>query len=216
MVALPSIPKLIQQTKALAALDLILSPEWEYRYYSFNARWAADEQMASMRNGSGDEWWIVFHKAGWAALKGLDHESSAWSKGRDRLSAALNSVIPPALAGFAQEPAFRWKETSFAYFCLSDAAGWKRANDLTEFASITNAGEDELLRHLVGSAEDYAAFVMDYYEKSVPVELVSAVFAFQPITDDLVVSLNSDITIDDISAELFDEIGYPPFEASLP
>ncbi len=91
MTSLPSIPELLVRTKALAALDLVLSPEWEYRYYSFNAAWSPNEQMASMRNGSGDEWWLVFHADGWAALKGLDHESEAWSKKRDELSLRGNS-----------------------------------------------------------------------------------------------------------------------------
>jgi hypothetical protein len=35
-------------------LDAIVCPEWEHRYYSFNANWAADEVMGSMRDGSGD------------------------------------------------------------------------------------------------------------------------------------------------------------------
>jgi len=159
---------------------------------------------------------LSFHKSGWAALKGLGHESPSWSKGRDSLSTALNSAIPPTLAGFAQEPAFRWKETSFAYFCLSDAAGWKRANDLTDYATITNIGENELLRHLVGGADEYAAFAADYYEKTVRVEIVASVFALHPITNRIVESLNSEIAFEDISSELFDEIAYPRSEANLP
>lgn len=41
-------------------LDAILSPACERRSYSFNAGWADGEEMASMRNGSGDEYSIVF------------------------------------------------------------------------------------------------------------------------------------------------------------
>lgn len=209
MVALPSIPKLIQRTKALAALDLILSPEWDSRYYSFNSQWALGEQMASMRNGSGDEWWIVFHSGSWAALKGLGHESRAWSKEREKLSKALCSALPVELDDFAREPAFQWEATSFAYFCLSDAADWKRANDLTEFAAISNTGEDELLELLVGGPADYVSFVEGYFEKSVKVELVASIFALQPITEEVVKALNPDASLEEISPELFDEIDYP-------
>ncbi|MFJ8870360.1 hypothetical protein ACIRD6_31970 [Streptomyces sp. NPDC102473] len=35
-------------------LDAILSPGWESRHYSFNVGWADGEEMALMRNGSGD------------------------------------------------------------------------------------------------------------------------------------------------------------------
>lgn len=42
-------------SRALAMLEAILSPDWEGRYYSFNSRWAPKQEMASMRNGEGDE-----------------------------------------------------------------------------------------------------------------------------------------------------------------
>ena len=51
---LPDIPSFRRLTRALAMLDAIMSPTWEFRYYSFNSRWWEGEMMASMRNGSGD------------------------------------------------------------------------------------------------------------------------------------------------------------------
>ncbi len=208
MILLPAIPDLLRRTKALAALDLILSPEWQDRYYSFNAAWSASEQMASMRNGCGDEWWLVFHSDGWAALKGLAHDSDAWSKGGNKLSTALQTVMPPELAQFASEPAFRWDTTGFAYFCLAPKQNWCRANDLTAFSTL-DAGEDELLRHLCGSPSDYASFAEDYYERATPSNVVAAVFQHARITEPLVSSLNPDVALEDITDELYSEIGYP-------
>jgi hypothetical protein len=208
MTSLPAISELRRRTKALAALDLILSPEWEYRYYSFNAAWSASEQMASMRDGCGDEWWLVFHSDGWAALKGLAHESEAWSKEGDKLSVALQAVMPPDLVDFTREPAFRWDSTGFAYFYLPSQQQWRRANDLTTFSAL-DAGEDDLLRHLCGGPSDFALFAEDYYEREVPVDVVAEVFRHAPITDRLVSSLNTDITLKDITDELHIQIGYP-------
>ena len=54
-------------------LDAII-PEWEYRYYSFNAHWGPGEVLASMRNGSGDEYYLLFSSAG-AILKRFAHEA---------------------------------------------------------------------------------------------------------------------------------------------
>ena len=56
LAALPDIEALRKLTQSLAMLDAIMSPEWEYRYYSFNSKWYESEMMASMRNGSGDEY----------------------------------------------------------------------------------------------------------------------------------------------------------------
>src|SRR2546430_4902245 len=115
MIMLPPISALKKRCRALAALDLILSPEWEHRYFSFNARWAPGEELASMRNGCGDEWFCLFHATGWAGLKGLDHESLAWTEGGDALCEALRSEIPAQYADFSCEPAFRWDVTSFVF-----------------------------------------------------------------------------------------------------
>lgn len=62
--SLPDIEGLRKLTESLAMLDAIMSPEWEYRYYSFNSKWGEGEMMASMRNGSGDEYFILFDSHG--------------------------------------------------------------------------------------------------------------------------------------------------------
>src|SRR5215218_10310749 len=53
LAAIPDIPSLKKLSQSLAMLDAIMSPEWDYRYYSFDSKWAAGEMMASMRNGCG-------------------------------------------------------------------------------------------------------------------------------------------------------------------
>lgn len=45
----------IGNCRPLAILDVILSPDWEGRYYCMSAGWADGEEMASMRNESGAE-----------------------------------------------------------------------------------------------------------------------------------------------------------------
>jgi hypothetical protein len=90
---LPGIADLRRRAKALAMLDAIICPEWEYRYYSYNSRWSHGEEMASMRNSQGDEWFILFDSVG-TAIKGLDHESVI-ARGV-AFPAAIRSSVPPA------------------------------------------------------------------------------------------------------------------------
>ncbi len=208
MNSLPSIPDLIQRTKALAALDLIMSPDWDGRYYSFNSVWSPCEQMASMRDGCGDEWWIVFHSDGWAALKGLGHESLAWSKGREQLSTDLQSTFPSELAEFASEPAFRWDATSFAAYRLQTQIDWTWSRSQTQFSDL-GGGESELLSLLWGTQQDYVNFAASYYETDVPVEIIRQFFSLAPVTQDMIASLNPNTELSDIETELFDEIAYP-------
>lgn len=203
MIALPSPLELQQRTKALAALDLILSPEWEYRYYSFNSQWSSKEQMASMRNGCGDEWWMVFHQDGWTALKGINLQA-----GGEDISSALQNAFPPSLRELAQEPAFRWDSTGFAYYHLSPDEGWRCANESTPFPGV-DVGDADLLQHLTGTAADYAAFASDYYERSVALGAVEHIFALGAINEGIVKSLNPDIRFEDVSEELRGDIDYP-------
>ena len=57
---LPDVEQLRRLLQSMAMLDAILCPEWDLRYYSFNARWADGEQMGSMRDGCGDDLFVHF------------------------------------------------------------------------------------------------------------------------------------------------------------
>ena len=68
----PAPNELKRRARDFAMLDAILSPEWEYRYYSFNSQWSEGKEMASIRNGSGDEVFLLFTGGG-CILKVFDH-----------------------------------------------------------------------------------------------------------------------------------------------
>src|SRR5688572_188730 len=87
--ALPDISSLKRLSQSLAVLDAILSPEWEYRYYSFNAHWNDGESVASMRNGQGDHYFCLFNAAG-VILKGYCHE----------IPKPMYRDVPPQFAAF--------------------------------------------------------------------------------------------------------------------
>jgi hypothetical protein len=71
---LPDIDALKRLMQSMAMLDAIMCPEWQYRLYSFNSKWAKGEQMGSMRDGQGDDLFALFTKDG-CFLKGFAHEA---------------------------------------------------------------------------------------------------------------------------------------------
>jgi hypothetical protein len=92
-------------------LDAIMSPEWESRYFSCNSSWAPGEEMASMANGSGDAWSIVFSAVG-AFIRGFDHESAMSPAGNDdELWPGLVDTVPAVFAACLDEPAFSYEGT---------------------------------------------------------------------------------------------------------
>jgi hypothetical protein len=189
-------------------LDAILCPEWQYRYHSFSVNWAAGEEMASMRDGCGDNYFILFTGAG-AIMKGFAHESEAGRRALEfgqPLPGALDEV-PEEFAGFLLEPAFSMDETTF---CL-----WRR---LTDPAWQTGAiesleGEDldgsaQLLRLLDGDPEGYRAWAEDYFETAVMSSAVDHIFRHLPLAKEVVKALNPELSLADLAEEV-SQIGYP-------
>lgn len=187
-------------TRALATLDALLCDEWEYRYYSFNRRWAPGERMASMRDGCGDEWFLVFTPAG-AFLKGLAHESTM----AGALRPALIEGLPAGLAAQAEEPAFRMDETSYVAWC-EPGGRWQRGT-LALPEGDDPDGSASHLAILGGDPADYVRYAAEYYEHDVPLDAVAAIYAGMPLDLPLLDRLRAPRTLEEVAEDL-DEIGY--------
>lgn len=190
-VSLPSPRELERICRGLATLDAILMPDWEYRYYSFNAAWAPSERMASMRNGEGDDWFIVFSLAG-AFLKSLWHEY------RPTLTPAeIYDGLPGGFDRQRVQPAFSMDRVTCGGWC--DDSGWTLRGRL--------APMEHELEMLAGAPETYRAFAADYFEVDVPLDAVAHVLDGRPLDDGLLARLRPDCTLADLAADLT-QIGY--------
>jgi hypothetical protein len=119
---LPGIEPLRKLAQSLAMLDAIVWRDWEDRYYSFNRRWGAGEQMASMRDGSGDNWFCVFAAPG-ALFKGFAHESamSPWRAQPPKIWPGVLESVPAAFGAFLTQPAVVMAERRPSAFGASTA-----------------------------------------------------------------------------------------------
>ena len=205
--ALPSIDDLRRLCQSLAMLDAILEPEWQSRYYSFNSRWKPSEMMASMRNGSGDESFILFTADG-AAIKGFAHESpmARFIATHGKVWPGVLDHVPTEFAGFLAEPAFSMEWTTFCIWRRYTDPAWQ-IGDVTFPAGEDPDGSAELLAILDGNPRTYQQWAEDYYERDVPLALVEQLYRHRPLTADLVVGLNPEVMLDDLAGDVA-EIGY--------
>ena len=208
LAVLPDIEGLRKLTQSLAMLDAVMSPEWEYRYHSFDSKWGEGEMMASMRNGSGDEYFILFNSNG-AILKGFDHESamSPWSAEEEKLWPGIFDNVPDEFQSFLSEPAFSIQETTF---CI-----WRRYTDSSwQVGTIDYPDEEDpdgsehLLSILDGRPSTYIELAKSCYEKTLDVEAVEQIYRHRPLTNEIVARLNDEITLESLLPDV-EEIAYP-------
>lgn len=194
-------------------LDAILSPEWESRYYSMNSGWADGQEMASMRDGSGDEYSIVFSTAG-AYVRGFGHEApmSPYVNDGEPWPGVIDEV-PESFKPFVEEPAFTDEDdVPVVTACLWRGAAddrWHHGTiDFPEGAADPD-GATSLFALLVDrSPEAYRRFAEDYYEVPVDLWAVKLVCALRPLTQEVVSQLNPAISLAGLAQDI-SEIGYP-------
>ncbi|MFF2143944.1 hypothetical protein [Kitasatospora sp. NPDC058190] len=195
---LPAIPDLRNRCRALATLDVILSPgDWEPRYHTFTGAWAPGEELSWVRNGQGDDWFVVFSPAG-VYGRGFDHERPN--------APELLDAVPPAFHRFTGEPAFGDVDGPTVTACF-----WRAPGDAAWQGVSSTPGDGELLELLLdGSAEAYRDWAEEYFEPEQELDLdaIGHVLALRPLTPAAVAALNPETDLEELAEDLA-EIGYP-------
>lgn len=184
------IEKLRNKLKALALLDAIIEQEWEYRYFSYNTKWSDTEEMGSLRDGSGGEWflWTSGELAGYKCLSP-----------EDGLMSELESVKSSASSGFSSfitEPAFSMDQATCIWF-LENSQWVKHGNSVNYLIDLETVSNWE--------ASDYQNWATEYYEREIDLETVSKILSGQ-FNEVLAKKLNPEIEINQLLTEL-PEIG---------
>ncbi|MER7690321.1 hypothetical protein [Streptomyces sp. NPDC097610] len=213
---LPETTVVQERARAMAMLDVIMCGEPSLRYYSFDPVWSEGESVASMADGSGNDYSVVFSSAG-AFARGFDHESpmTPWAEEPLRLWPGLVDSVPEVFRPLLSEPAFCEHDgTLRATVCFwreASDAGWKSGVvDLPEENDGDVDGASRLFDVLVaGTAEAYREFAEEYYEMAPDLTAIQHILDHKPLTQAVVGLLNAERRLDDLHAEMA-QIGYPP------
>jgi hypothetical protein len=186
------IESLKKKLKSLALADAILSPEWEYRYFSYNSQWAEQEEMASMRDGTGGHWFVLFQTEGRVGYKFISPDDGLI----DNLS-EIKDKIPLQYKAFIEEPAFYVDQATGIWLLKNNEwikYGLSRPKYLEDLATVIEWG-----------VEGYKKWAEDYYERDIDQEALSHIFKHE-VSQSLIKKLNSEITIEELDKDL-KEIG---------
>ena len=198
--ALPPAADLQRLCKALAVLDAINSPDWEYRYYSYNPVWSENEEMLEMRDGEGDQMLVLFRPEG-CVMNGYLHEYDQPDKAQ--VTRGLPAVFDDFMFG---GPVASIGTT----FCLwyTPAHGWQ-----TGVVANEDDGSEELLYIFDNHPATYAEWATDYYldeteRPAITPAAVAPVYYHETLTKAMVLALNEELEDWTMLAADLQEIGY--------
>lgn len=188
---LPDPAALAARCRAFAVLDTVLDPAAPL--HTYRSGWREGVDLAWMENGSGDQWGIVFDPAG-VFLHGFDHECDAtpWREEPRAHWPGLLDGLPASLAPYATAPEFQFQGFFDATVCAwreTKADAWQCGP--VWFAPDESDGSDWLFGLLAdGSAEAYAEFARDYWERPVDIDAVRTVLAGAALTPGITTALS--------------------------
>lgn len=198
---LPHWEQLKNYCKAMAVLDAILSPEWQYRYYSYNSDWSEDEEFFEMRNGEGAQLLMLFLKDG-AVINGFSVEEDAADKD------LLLPLLPEQFHEFIYGEPVHSAGTSFCLWQSNGEESWQ-----TPQPAATLKLSAELLSPFDGAPLTYKQWADSYFESNglpagIPLEAVKQIFAHQRLDKDMVLAISPNFTDWEQLKEDLEEISY--------
>ena len=223
LIQFPDIPILQQRCKSISALEAIICPEWEYRYYSYNNAWSEQEEFCEMRNGHGDQVLILFSPNG-VVVNGFAHESkmNGWksvvtetgdSELQQTIWKGVVDDLPNAFHEFIFGEPVRSIGTTFCFWRKPNDTSWT-CGDIEFPDHPYKDGSVDLLQLLDGNPETYRDWAEMYYEeefeeRDLDLELVKHVYDGKLLTKELVLRINPDLDdLDQLWKDL-NEVGYP-------
>ena len=179
-----------RKLRHLALLDAIIEQEWEYRYYSFNSSWSESEEMASLRDGSGGEWFFLFEG------NNLAFKCTSPVDGLVQDFEGLKLKVPEHFHSFLNEPAFNMSQGSCIWYVQEKI--WVRLG-----ISIKDLPDPEAVLKMTTS--DYCNFVESYFDRKIDESLIESVLEGK-YTTEIAKQINPEIDIELLANDLA-EIG---------
>jgi len=222
--------------KSISALEAIISPDWEDRYYSYQKDWSDSEEFCEMRNGQGDKMLILFSEAG-TCINGFAHESemNGWKNRSIKvkktfLGKFFNSTeelkteliqeipqgvltgLPKAFDEFVFGEPVKSIGTTFCIWNTKTNTDWK-TGEINLPKNEYKDGSEDLLNLLDGNPVTYKKWAEEYYEeefenRELKIELVEKIYSGTTISKELVLEINPNLEDFDLLWSNLSEIGY--------
>ncbi|MFE4462313.1 hypothetical protein ACFROC_33590 [Nocardia tengchongensis] len=211
--AFPDPGQLRHRSRMLALLDCIFGGRAHthpVRMHRYAEHWRTGQSLASMDNGAGDEYSIVFSPGG-VYVRGFDHHSELNTYGRTdsgELWPGLTDGLPDQFHSYVTDEAFRFDEEPTMTVCLwrlSTDSSWQTSQNVEyDDKDLNGDGSDWLFDPLIDwSLASRVDHYRSYFDMSTDPDhaALHAIMEGAPINAALVHQLNPDIDLAIVAEE---------------
>ena len=205
---LPSPDRLRELSATLAILDVAMTPELgpDDRYFRFHPRGPSGVALASMDDGSGDQYYIAFTQDavfGW----GFAHEypMNPFTRTPVAVWPGLLDGMPAQFEPLTQDARFRLANTFMATAAFWSESGqrWCTGSAIPPAGELDADGAEWLFELILDdSPQAFVRFAQDYYEMSTDETAVGAVYRSEPLDLAILAGLNPDADFQNVRAQL--------------
>lgn len=221
---MPDIKALKRICITLAVLDIIFLPDEEIRQHFFYRNWSEGEQLAKKTDGEGNECFVLFGSHG-VFITGCGHESLLSPFGEYGPPKEIFNQVPPEFQDALAEPAFSIDENTFCLWHRNTDINWQIGaipfpfhDEDTQKTGLIKLpyfpwyidyldGSANLLQLYKGEPQDYLEWISSDGETLPELTALAEIYAYTPLTPDLLTRLNSKAQFQSITEALLD-IGY--------
>lgn len=214
---LPNPKELQQICRSISAIEAIICPEWQYRYFSYQKDWSETEEVCEMRNGQGDQMLILFSPHGVCINGFAKHsEMNGWKNIRVEEKKAFTSMLfkskkeaktiltqeisegvldslPEVFNGFIFGEPIKSIGTTFCVWTTPTDANWKTGKVKLPKDNYRDGSQD-LLKLLDGNSSTYIKWAQEYYEcDELNSDLIERIYAGQSISKEMVLQINPNL-----------------------
>lgn len=208
--ALPSAQNLEWTMRSLAMLDAILGAQPNDREFSFHSKWnsSQNERLGVIQNCLGDHLYLLFSPFG-TILKGFAADSvlSPGSQPGYIVWPGVLENVPDVFSSFLNTPEVKADETTFCIWETQANTSWQHGPVFFPPGKDPD-GSEFLMWALDGQVTTYLEYFWDYCGIELPQAAVESIFDHNPLTIQLIKSMNPDKNIADAATEAR-KIGYP-------
>lgn len=198
---IPLVSQIKQVCKATSVLDAILSPEVEYRYYTYQTNYHNNQDYFETNNGHGDYLQILIGE-NQGAINGFYHELYDYESDFPKKQDLLIGVDQVYLS-FYNSPLVSTIGSTFCIW-LNPTQQWTTSPKV-----LKEDGSEDLLDIFDLNPQTYREFAREYYEVDIPLATIEKIYNLEPLTLDMVNALNPDLQDFSALKKDLNQIGYP-------